>query len=56
MSTYSGNDDDGLEAAEVPPTPTSAFDPDQGYEVEADAPDADGGGDDGGPGNSDPGF
>lgn len=55
MSTYSGNDDDGLEATEVPETARSAFDPDQGVEAEADAPDGDGGGD-GGPGNSDPGF
>jgi hypothetical protein len=53
MSTYPG-EDDGLEATEVPTTPRSAFDPDQGPGPEADAPDADG--DDASPANSDPGF
>jgi hypothetical protein len=53
MSTYPG-DDEGLEATEVPATPRSAFDPDQGPGPEAEAPDA--GGDDVGPANSDPGF
>lgn len=53
MTTYPG-DDEGLEATEVPPTPRSALDPDQGPDPEADAPD--GGGDDAGPANSDPGF
>jgi hypothetical protein len=55
MSTYPG-DDDGLEATEVPATPRSALDPDQGPGPEADAPDAGDDGGDGGPANSDPGF
>ena len=55
MTTHPG-EDDGLEATEVPATPRSAFDPDQGpgSDAEADAPES---GDDGvGPANSDPGF
>jgi hypothetical protein len=55
MTTYPG-EDDGLEAGEVPTTPRSVLDPDQGIGPEADAPDADADADDGGPGNSDPGF
>jgi hypothetical protein len=56
MTTYPG-DDEGLEATEVPATARSVFDPDQGPDPEADAPDADSDeGDDGGPANSDPGF
>jgi hypothetical protein len=55
MTTYPGEDDAGLEATEVPATPTSAFDPDQGPGVEAEGADAGGFGADAGPGNADSG-
>jgi hypothetical protein len=51
MTTYPG-DDEGLEATEVPMTARSAIDPDQGTGPETAA---DGGGDQAGPANSDPG-
>src|SRR3954447_21911760 len=56
MTTYPG-EDDGLEATEVPATPSSAFDPDQGVAVEAEGADADAGGFGAadGPGNADSG-
>ena len=55
MTTYPGEDDGGLEATEVPATPTSAFDPDSGPGVEAEGADAGGFGADAGPGNADSG-
>ena len=56
MSTYPP-EDGGLEATEVPQTPPSALDPDQGPAVEADAGfgDAGGFGEAAGPGNADSG-
>jgi hypothetical protein len=53
MTTAPG-EDDGLEATEVPQTPASAFDPDQGAEAEAGS-DAGGFDADAGPGNADSG-
>jgi hypothetical protein len=53
MTTYPG-EDDGLEATEVPATPTSAFDPDPGV-AEAEGADAGGFGEAAGPGNADSG-
>lgn len=56
MTTYPG-EDDGLEATEVPQTPTSVFDPDPGAPAEAEAEGADAGGfgEADGPGNADSG-
>ncbi|HVN13398.1 MAG TPA: hypothetical protein VMT69_14985 [Kineosporiaceae bacterium] len=56
MTTHP-DEDDGLEATEVPETAHSAFDPDEGEVAEADGPGADASdGGDAGVGNSDPGF
>jgi hypothetical protein len=55
MTTYPG-EDEGMEATEIPATPTSAFDPDPGSPVEAEgAADAGGFGAAEGPGNADSG-
>jgi hypothetical protein len=54
MTTYPG-EDEGMEATEIPATPTSAFDPDSGSPVEAEGADAGGFGEADGPGNADSG-
>ena len=54
MTTYP-DEDDGLEATEVPQTPTSVFDPDPGTPAEAEGADAGGFGEADGPGNADSG-
>jgi hypothetical protein len=54
MTTNPG-EDDGLEATEVPATPPSAFEPDQGGYAEAEGGDAGGFGEADGPGNADSG-
>jgi hypothetical protein len=54
MTTYPG-EDEGLEATEVPATPTSTFDPDPGAFAEAEGADAGGFGEADGPGNADSG-